>query len=136
MLRSALNHAATEELVTRKAAALVKLPPVRRRRGRAWSSDEARRFLESARSDRDPLYAVYVLILVLGLRKGEVLGLTEDAVDLAAGGVVDRLAVAAGRRPTAAPGDQDADLGRHASAAGHLCGGARPTPAGEEERPR
>ncbi|SCL14919.1 tyrosine-type recombinase/integrase [Micromonospora inyonensis] len=85
VLRSALNHAATEELVTRNAAALVKLPPVRRRRGRAWSSDEARRFLESARVDRDPLYAAYVLILVLGLRKGEVLGLTEDAVDLAAG---------------------------------------------------
>ncbi len=33
VLRSALNHAATEELVTRNAAALVKLPPVRRRRG-------------------------------------------------------------------------------------------------------
>ncbi|MGC5334760.1 tyrosine-type recombinase/integrase [Micromonospora sp. DT62] len=85
VLRSALNHAATEELVTRNAAALVKLPPVRRRKGRAWSSDEARRFLESARADRDPLYAAYVLILVLGLRKGEVLGLTKDAVDLAAG---------------------------------------------------
>jgi integrase len=85
VLRSALNHAATEELATRNAAALVKLPPVRRRKGRAWTSDEARRFLESARADRDPLYAAYVLILVLGLRKGEVLGLTEDAVDLAAG---------------------------------------------------
>ena len=85
VLRSALNHAATEELVTRNAAALVKLPPVRRRRGRAWTSDEARRFLESARADRDPFYAAYVLILVLGLRKGEVLGLTGDAVDLAAG---------------------------------------------------
>lgn len=85
MLRSALNHAATEELVTRNAAALVKLPPIRRRRGRAWTSDEARRFLECARADCDPLYAAYVLILVLGLRKGEVLGLTGDTVDLAAG---------------------------------------------------
>ncbi|WP_018801724.1 tyrosine-type recombinase/integrase [Salinispora arenicola] len=85
VLRSALNHAATEETVTRNAAALVKLPPIRRRRGRAWTSDEARRFLESARADCDPLYAAYVLILVLGLRKGEVLGLTGDTVDLAAG---------------------------------------------------
>lgn len=49
VLCSALNHAATEELVTRNPAALVKLPPVRRRRGRVWTSDEARRFLESAR---------------------------------------------------------------------------------------
>jgi integrase len=46
---------------------------------------EARRFLELARADCDPLYAAYVLILVFGLRKGEVLGLTEDDVDLAAG---------------------------------------------------
>ena len=33
-------------------------------------------FLESARRDHDPLYAAYVLILVLGLRRGEALGLT------------------------------------------------------------
>lgn len=45
-------------------------------------ADEARCFLESARNDGDPLYAAYVLILVLGLRKGEVLGLPLDAIDL------------------------------------------------------
>ena len=76
MLRAALTHAASRGAGHQNAAALVKLPPVRRRKGRAWTSDEARRFLESARADRDPLYAAYVLILVLGLRKGEVLGLT------------------------------------------------------------
>ena len=52
-----------------------------RHKGHAWSSDEARRFLESARADHDPFYAAYVLVLVLGLRKGEVLGLTWDDVD-------------------------------------------------------
>jgi integrase len=85
VLRSALNHAATEELITKNVAALVKLPPQRRRKGKAWTSEEARRFLESANADRDPVYAAYVLILVLGLRKGEVLGLVEDDVDVAAG---------------------------------------------------
>jgi integrase len=85
VLRSALNHAATEELVTKNVASLVKLPPLRRRKGRAWSSEEARRFLESAKSEADPLYAAYVLVLVLGLRKGEMLGLSEDDVDLVAG---------------------------------------------------
>jgi integrase len=82
VLRSALSHAMTEELINRNVATLVKLPPVRRRRGQAWSTEEARRFLESARRDDDPFYAAYVLVLVLGLRKGELLGLTWDAVDL------------------------------------------------------
>lgn len=55
VLRSALSHAQTEELVTRNVAGLAKLPASRRRKGNAWSTDEARRFLESARRDRDPL---------------------------------------------------------------------------------
>ena len=53
-----------------------------------WTSDEARRFLESARSSSDPLYAAYVLVLVLGLRKGEVLGLAWEAVDFEQGALV------------------------------------------------
>jgi integrase len=43
---------------------------------------EARQFLESARSEGDGLYAAYVLLLVLGLRKGELLGLTWEMVSL------------------------------------------------------
>jgi integrase len=80
-LRTALAWAIRDEWITRNVAALVKLPSTRRKRRRAWSSDEARRFLESARSDQDPLYAAYVLVLVLGLRKGEVLGLVVDDFD-------------------------------------------------------
>jgi integrase len=88
-LRSALSHARdADELVSKNVAAPVKLPPIRKRRGKAWSSDQARRFLESARDDLDPLYAAYVLILVLGLRRGEVLGLTWNDVDLDAGELV------------------------------------------------
>ncbi|GIJ42878.1 hypothetical protein Vwe01_62030 [Micromonospora andamanensis] len=63
----------------------VTLATVRRRRGKSWSSDEARRFLESARADADPLYAAYALVLVTGLRKGEALGLPWADVDLDAG---------------------------------------------------
>jgi integrase len=81
-LRSALSAAISEELLTRNVAASVKLATVRKRRGKAWTSDEARRFLESAKDDEDPFYAAYVLILVLGLRRGEVLGLVWDDVDL------------------------------------------------------
>ena len=57
--RSALSHAMTEELVSRNVAVLVKLPPARRLKGQAWSTEEARRFLEYARRDNDPLYAAY-----------------------------------------------------------------------------
>jgi integrase len=82
-LRAALSHACdVDQLISRNPAALVKLPRVRRRRGRAWTSDEARAFLESARVDDDPLYAAFVLILVLGLRRGEVLGLMWDDIEL------------------------------------------------------
>lgn len=39
------------------------------------------RLLESALAGNDPLYAAYVLILVLGLRRGEALGLTCDDIN-------------------------------------------------------
>jgi integrase len=42
-------------------------------------------FLESARRDDDPLYAGYVLMLILGLRRGELLGLAWDDIDLDSG---------------------------------------------------
>jgi integrase len=44
--------------------------------------DDARQFLESARLEDDVFYAAYVLVLVLGLRKGELLGLTWELTDL------------------------------------------------------
>ena len=102
-------------------ASSIKLPSVRKRKGKAWSSDEARQFLESARSEQDPLYAVYVLILVLGLRKGEVLGLTWDDVDLDEGELSDRTPASAGKSAIAAPGNQDSHLRCHAAATRRLC---------------
>jgi len=84
-LRAALNHAIREELIGRNVAELVTLPTVRKRKRTAWTSEEARKFLESARDARDAMYAGYVLAVVLGLRKGEILGLTWDALDFANG---------------------------------------------------
>ena len=54
----------------------------RRRKRHAWTVDDARWFLESAWHAGEALYAAFVLILVLGQRKGEVLGLTWELVDL------------------------------------------------------
>ena len=81
VFRSALHSAVRQELIDRNVAQLVQIPKQRKRKLVPWTSEEARRFLESARSDSDPLYAAYVLVLVLGLRKGEVLGLAWEAVN-------------------------------------------------------
>ena len=82
VLRSALTNAMTEELISKNVAALTKVRPVRRTHRKPWTVEEARTFLESARTSQDPFYAAYVLILVLGLRRGEALGLAWSSVDL------------------------------------------------------
>lgn len=82
-LRAALNHARTEEILSRNVAGLAKVPTARKRTRKAttWTVEEARRFLEYAREADDPLYAAWVLILVMGMRKGEVFGLRWVDVD-------------------------------------------------------
>jgi integrase len=79
------QHTIREELVSRNVAALVRVGNARTRKEEPWSVEEVRKFLESASRDRDPMYAAYVLILVLGLRRGEVLGLGWEEVNLDAG---------------------------------------------------
>lgn len=87
VLRSALAAAQREELVARNVAGLVRMPVPRAERSLVWTVDEARRFLRSAHDDDDPLFAGYVLMLVLGLRRGELLGLAWEDVDLQRGEV-------------------------------------------------
>ncbi len=70
VLRSALSNAMREEFVVRNVAELVTTPKQRKRKIVPWSSEEARRFLESARADQDSMYAAYVLILVFGSAEG------------------------------------------------------------------
>ena len=84
VLQSALTAAVRDELVSRNVAALIKVPVPRAHRAPVWTVEEARTFLESARAANDPFYAAYVLMLVLGLRRGEILGLAWSEVDLEA----------------------------------------------------
>ncbi|MFB6841176.1 tyrosine-type recombinase/integrase [Streptomyces sp. NPDC056361] len=80
VLRTALTAACREELVTRNVATLVEPPTVTARELSPWSLDETLDFLAAAR--KDPLYAAFVLAIALGFRRGEVVGLRWENVDL------------------------------------------------------
>ncbi|GAA2111993.1 site-specific integrase [Streptomyces synnematoformans] len=98
-LRAALTHAVAEEEIGKNVASLVKVPKPRRRRIKPWSVAEAGRFLTDAAARDDHLFAAWVLVLCLGLRRGEVLGLTWKSVDLDTGELyVDHQIQRAGRR--------------------------------------
>lgn len=79
VLGAALTRAMREELVSRNVARLATLPAAPSTERRPWSADEARRFLDVTRAN--PLYPCFVLMLVYGLRRGEVLGLSWHDVD-------------------------------------------------------
>ncbi|WP_307056921.1 tyrosine-type recombinase/integrase [Streptomyces achromogenes] len=59
------------------------MPKVSKDKGTAWNAREAIPFLRSVRAHR--LYAACVLVLVLGLRRSEVLGLRWQDIDFEAG---------------------------------------------------
>lgn len=82
VLRSALNEAMADRLINHNPASTVRLAPARPRRRSAWTVKQARQFLASARDDADPHYVGYVLLLCLGLRRGELLGLHWADIDL------------------------------------------------------
>jgi integrase len=83
VLRAAFTCAKEEQVITSNPAVFrLSNRGEPRRKRRSWTVDDARRFLESARRDDDVLYAAYVLVLVLGLRMGELLGLTWELVSL------------------------------------------------------
>ncbi|MGW2207337.1 site-specific integrase [Streptomyces sp. NPDC001774] len=98
-LRAALTHAVTEEEISKNVASLVKVPKPRRRRIKPWSVAEAGQFLTDAAARDDHLFAAWVLVLCLGLRRGEVLGLTWKSIELEAGELyVDHQIQRAGRQ--------------------------------------
>jgi integrase len=73
ILSAALSRAVREELVARNVARLVELPSWEPRSITPWSAAEALSFLEAAAPD--PLYPAFVLLLLYGMRRGEVLAI-------------------------------------------------------------
>lgn len=80
VLRSALSAACREELIARNVVSLVEPPQVEQRDLSPWSLDETLDFLAAARTD--PLYAAFVIAIALGFRRGEIIGLRWQDVDL------------------------------------------------------
>lgn len=82
-LRAALEDAVREDLVARNVAKLVRLRTPERAETRVLSVTEGQTLLRAVQPDR--LFAALVLLMVLGLRRSEVLGLRWSDVDLERG---------------------------------------------------
>ncbi|NEC86483.1 tyrosine-type recombinase/integrase [Streptomyces sp. SID12501] len=80
VLKSALEHAVREDELPRNVARNVKTTTPRPRRFQPLTAAEARQLLHAANGDR--LHALYELALRTGLRKGELLGLHWEDLDL------------------------------------------------------
>ncbi|WP_326946657.1 site-specific integrase [Amycolatopsis sp. NBC_01307] len=83
VLSAALTYAVRQELVFRNVARLVLLPSYVAKEAEHWTADDARRFLEVSRDE--PLYPMFALLVLYGLRSGEVRGLRWCDVDTKAG---------------------------------------------------
>lgn len=80
VLRNALQHAVREELVTRNVAKLVQVEAPDYDVGKGLTITQAQRLLETVKNTR--WHTLYVLALMLGLRRGELLGLRWSDIDL------------------------------------------------------
>jgi integrase len=80
VLRNALQAAVREELLQRNVAKLVQVNAPTYEINRGLTADLGRKLLVAAHADH--LHALYVLALYLGLRRGELLGLRWEDVDL------------------------------------------------------
>jgi integrase len=83
VLKSALEHAVREEEIPRNVARNVRTGTPRPRRFEPLTVNEAHRFLAAVKGNR--LHALYELALHTGLRRGELLGLRWEDLDLNAG---------------------------------------------------
>jgi integrase len=83
VLKSALEHAVREEEIPRNVARNVRMGTPRPRRFEPLTAQEARAFLAATHGHR--LHALFELALRTGLRKGELLGLRWEDLDLAGG---------------------------------------------------
>ena len=78
-LRAALEHAYREELVSRNVTRLVQVERPKAAVKEPLSVEEARKLLDATTTDR--LHALWVLLLMLGIRRSEACGLCWEHID-------------------------------------------------------
>jgi integrase len=88
VLRDALQNAVREELLARNVAKLVQVETPDYEVGRGLTIAQAQRLLEAVKPTR--WHSLYVLALMLGLRRGELLGLRWSDVELDAAALTVR----------------------------------------------
>lgn len=79
LLKQALRQACKYGLLTRNPASLVDAPTAQRPKIRVFTKVQAQAFVEAVRGDR--LEAAFLVLIGLGLRRGETLGLKWEDVD-------------------------------------------------------
>ncbi|MGW4411189.1 tyrosine-type recombinase/integrase [Nonomuraea sp. NPDC004702] len=85
ILRKAINDAVDDERVKRNVLLLVDAPRVEKQELAPLTKDEAARLLTEAAEDR--LWVYWLVVLALGLRRGEGLGMRWSQIDFEAGTV-------------------------------------------------
>lgn len=80
-INAALNHAVASGALNINPAALVEMPQIHLDRPQPWNAAEVGGFLQRCLGDPD--YPLFAALVLLGLRRGEALGLTWADVDLA-----------------------------------------------------
>jgi integrase len=82
VLSMVLTGAVRRHLIVVNPAHGIALPGAEGRVARVWSPDQVAAFLARAESVDDPLYVAWRLVVLRGLRRGEVTGLSWDHLDL------------------------------------------------------
>jgi integrase len=79
-LCQALDLAVSWQLIPRNAARLIETPQAKPKRHRVWTPEEQQRFLTAAKVEHH--HPIWHVLITMGLRRGELLGLRWSDVDL------------------------------------------------------